>query len=97
MKILEMSRSSLAMEIYTKCWRCNYAINGNSFFAAKLWALDEHLTYDIVRASELSRDDIAVHMSGDRECAKEVSGYHGKILKRLDLSMSCDTSFLDKL
>lgn len=68
--------------------------------AVRLWAEkhdDSRLYYDIVMANSLGRDDIAVHMTGDRECAKEVSGFHGKILKKCDLTMSCETSFLDSI
>jgi hypothetical protein len=90
-----MSLSRLSLDFYTRCWRCNQGISSDSFFAVQLWPEYERLNYDIVMANKLHRDDLAVHMNGDRECTKEVSGYHGKILKRLDLSMSCDTAFLD--
>ena len=84
--------------IYTRCWRCNQGISERSALAARVWAEkgdNQHLYYDIVMANSLGGDDIAVHMTGDRECVKEVSGFHGKILERLDLPVSCDTSFLD--
>lgn len=86
--------------IYTRCWRCNQGISERSAMAVHLWAMtddDSRLYYDIVMANSLGRDDIALHMTGDRECTKEVSGFHGKILKRCDLPMSCDTSFLDSI
>ena len=58
---------------------------------------DGRIFHDTVFVRDLGRDDVAIHMGGDRECRKELSGFHGKILKYFDFDMSCDTSFLDKL
>lgn len=98
MGIMAMYHSDLPpLDFYAKCWRCDQGISSNSFFAVDLRLNIERLGYDIVKASALHRDSIALHMLGDRECTREVSGFHGKILKKLDLPMSCDTSFLDDL
>ena len=82
---------------YTRCWRCGAGINEDSIFAVYLWPEYGRLNHDIVMAKTLGDSSVALHMSGDRKCVKEVSGFHGKILKRLDLPMSCDTAFLDTL
>lgn len=82
---------------YARCWRCGGGITENSVFAVEIWRQDERIRHDVVFANKLHGDSVAVHMGGDRECRREVSGYHGKILKWLDLPMSCDTSFLEKV
>jgi hypothetical protein len=94
----EPEKPVAAWEIFCRCWRCNGPIDGESVFAVRLWA-DKHgvLAYDVERARDLDRDDVAVHMGGDRKCGKPISGYHGKILEKFDLPMSTDTEFLERV
>jgi len=93
-----MSLSSLPpLDFYARCWRCEQGISSDSVFAVRLWPQDGRVGHDIVRCLDLGKDDMAMHMLGDRACTREVSGFHGKILKRMDLPMSVDTSFLDDL
>lgn len=99
-KIMAMSPSSpgdIPLDFYARCWKCDKSISSNSMFAIQLWLKDDILCHDTVRSKMLQSDSMAMHMSGDRECAKEVSGFHGRILKRLDLPISYNTEFLDSL
>jgi len=82
---------------FSKCCRCGGWISDRSAYAVSLCGAEGRLTYDVVRVENLTRDDVAIHMGGDRECRRELSGFHGKILKSLDLPLSCDTSFLERL
>lgn len=94
----EPKKPAAAWEIFGRCWRCNHPIDGDSAFAVRLWVLDDgRLTHDVVAARQIHRDDVAVHMGGDRKCGKEISGYHGKILEWFDLPLSTDTSFLERV
>lgn len=68
-----------------------------SAFAVHLWAKDDRLVCDIISAKNTPETGILMHMGADRECAREVSGYVGKLLKRLDLDSDCDTSGLGSL
>lgn len=79
------------------CCRCNRAITSKSFFAVLLWAKDESVLHDIVKVGKMPSGAVAIHLGGDRECKMEVSGFHGKILKKLELPLSCDTVFLNSL
>lgn len=72
-------------------------ITSKSAFAIRLWADEGQLLYDVVLAKNTPENGILMHMLADRECGSEISGYVGKLLKRLELTDGCDTSFLDSL
>ena len=82
---------------FAKCGRCGSAITDRSAYAIRIWSDDDSVRHDTVMSKNLTRDSVAIHMGGDRECRRELSGFHGKILKNLDLPVSCDTSVLDRL
>ena len=82
---------------FATCGRCGSFISDRSVFAVALSNQGNSLGHDIIRAKNLKKGSIAIHMGGDRECRREQSGFHGKILKSLGLPMSCDTSFLERL
>ena len=80
-----------------RCPRCSKLITSKSTFAVALWAEDEKLLYDVVFAKNTPKNGVLMHMNADRECGSEISGYVGKLLRRLELPADCDTSFLDRL
>lgn len=82
---------------FPQCCRCGSFISDRSAYAALIRSRHDKLFIDIVMSKNLSRDDVAIHMGGDRECRREQSGFHGKILKTLGLPLSCDTSKLERL
>jgi len=82
---------------FPRCWRCGSFISDRSAYAVIVSSGDDRLDTDVVMSKNLSRNDVVIHMGGDRECRKELSGFHGKILKKLDLPISCDTSILERL
>jgi hypothetical protein len=82
---------------FPKCWRCGSFISDRSAYAVSIRSRYDKLFTDIVMSKNLERDEVAIHMGGDRECRKELSGFHGKILKKLELPAGCDTSKLERL
>jgi hypothetical protein len=82
---------------FPKCWRCGSYISDRSAYAVLIRRRDDGLFTDIVMSKNLTKGDVAIHMGGDRECRKELSGFHGKILKKLELPTGCDTSKLERL
>jgi hypothetical protein len=80
-----------------RCPRCSKLITSKSAFAISLWADDGRLLYDVVFTKNTPKNGVLMHMNADRECGSEISGYVGKLLRRLDLPADCDTSFLDRL
>jgi hypothetical protein len=80
-----------------RCQRCGRIIGGGSAFAILLWAEGESLLYDVVFAQNTPKNSTLMHMSADRECRGEISGYVGKLLRNLGLPETCDTSSLDTL
>jgi hypothetical protein len=82
---------------FAKCWRCQSHISDRSAYAVLVLRRDDVLFTDIIMSKNLSRNDVAIHMGGDRECRRELSGFHGKILKKLELPTGCDTSILERL
>lgn len=77
------------------CIRCGRFITASSAFAVVLRA-DSHMSVskDVVRSNELSRLDCVLHLNGDRECAKPLSGYLLSIVEVLDLSEDFDLQLL---
>jgi len=72
-------------------------VNWESAFAVHVWAEGEELLYDVVFAKNTHENGVLMHMSADRQCKGEISGYIGKLLIKLGLSTDCDTSELDRL
>lgn len=80
-----------------RCMKCRGSINSNSAFAILIAKKGGHVLYDIVRANTLKEDSVAMHMNGDPDCARPVSGFKKSILERLGFSSPYDLSFLDYL
>jgi hypothetical protein len=79
----------------TKCMKCGRLVTTSSAFAVVLRAdSPTSVTMDVVRSSELSRLDCVLHLNGDRECAKPLSGYLLSITEVLDLSGDLDLQLL---
>lgn len=72
-------------------------ITSKSKFAIHLWADGGRLIYDVVLTKNTPENGVLMHMNADRQCGSEISGYVGKLLRRLELPDGCDTSFLDRL
>lgn len=79
------------------CQRCGRKIGSNSAFCVLLWVAGERLLYDVVFAINAPKNGTLMHMSADRECRGEISGYVGKLLRNLSLPDTYDTSFLETL
>lgn len=79
------------------CPRCGGHVNWESAFAVHVWAEGEELIYDVVFVKNTHENGMLMHMSADRQCKGEISGYIGKLLKKLGLGNDCDTSELDRL
>jgi hypothetical protein len=79
------------------CPRCGGRVDGRSAFAVHVWAEDDRLLYDVVFSKNTSVSGFMMHMSADRQCKGEISGYIGKLLRNLGLSIDCDTSELERL
>lgn len=79
------------------CQRCGKPVGPRSVFVVLLWAKDGKLLHDVIFARNALEDNVLMHASADRECSGEISGYVGKLLKSLELSNGCDTSFLEGL
>jgi len=77
------------------CPRCGCVVTAKSAFAVHVWADGGQLLYDVVSTKNSHERGVLMHMSADRECKAEVSGYLGKLLRSLGLPMDCDTSPLD--
>lgn len=77
------------------CPRCDGVVTAKSAFAVHIWADGGQLLYDVVSTKNNHEKGVLMHMSADRECKVVVSGYLGKLLRKLELPMDCDTSALD--
>lgn len=80
-----------------RCERCRGLIDDRSAFAVKLHKHGKHLLHDIVRATSLRDGEMGMHMNGDRNCGKPISGYKKHIVETLGFIVEVDTSFLDYL
>jgi len=79
------------------CPRCGRRVTDDSAFAVHVWADGEELLYDVVFTKNTHVKGLLMHMSADRKCDGEISGYIGKMLKKLGLSLDVDASHLDNL
>jgi hypothetical protein len=79
------------------CPRCGRRVTVESAIAVHVWADGEELLYDVVFTKNTHVKGLLMHMSADRKCDGEISGYIGKMLKKLGLSLDVDTSVLDSL
>jgi len=77
------------------CPRCGGVVTAKSAFAIHVWAEGKQLLYDVVFTKNNHEKGVLMHMSADRECKGEISGYMGKLLRRLELSDGTDTSELE--
>ena len=77
------------------CPRCGGVVSAKSAFAVHVWAEGGQLLYDVVSTKNNHGRGVLMHMSADRECKSEISGYIGKLLRKLELPLDCDTSSLD--
>jgi hypothetical protein len=70
-------------------------VTARSVFAVHIWAEGSQLLYDVVLTKNSHEKGVLMHMSADRECKGEISGYLGKLLRKLELPEDCDTSEVD--
>jgi hypothetical protein len=80
-----------------RCERCRATFGKNSAFAVLITVTEDGVDGDIVRANSLQDGDIAVHVNGDLQCLRKVSGYRGTIIEKLRCSEDLDVDFLDTL
>jgi len=80
-----------------RCLRCRQSIDSGSAFAILLEKKGGHALHDIVRVSSLGKDSVALHMNGDPQCGRPMSGYKKAILETLGFTVAYDLSFLDYL
>jgi len=90
--ISTMSHSDLEPR---RCPRCGKLVTSKSAYAMLLWPDGGKLLYDVISTKNTPSHGVMMHLTGDRQCGSEVSGYVGKLLRRLGLTLDCDTSFLD--
>ena len=88
------SPSSQAVRV---CPRCGGIVGPKSALAIHLWAHGGQLLYDVVFVKNTHENGVLMHTSADRECKGEISGYIGKLLRKLELPDSCDTSHVNSL
>ena len=80
-----------------RCPRCGKLLTSKSAYAMLLWADKGKLLYDVISTKNTPSYGVMMHLTGDRQCGSELSGYVGKLLRRLELPMECDTSFLERM
>ena len=80
-----------------RCERCRATIGKNSAFAVLVTRTDDGVEGDVVRATTLKEGDVVVHVNGDSQCLRKVSGYRGALLEKLHISEELDLLFLDTL
>lgn len=81
-----------------RCSRCRQKINPTeSTYIALLDKQGSKIDYRIERASKVKTDSVAIHLNGDTQCGKEVSGFRVNLLKTIGLPGDVDTQFLDYL
>lgn len=80
-----------------RCLRCRQMLDTKSAFAIRLVKRGGHVLYDVIRTRELPEDATALHMNGDPQCGRPVSGWKQHALESLGFTSSYDLSFLDNL
>ncbi len=80
-----------------RCEKCRATFGKNSAFAVLVTRTDEGVEGDVVRAATLREGDVVVHVNGDSQCLRKVSGYRGALLEKLNISGELDLQFLDSL
>ena len=80
-----------------RCERCRATIGKNSAFAVLVTRTDDGVEGDDVRATTLKEGDVVVHVNGDSQCLRTVSGYRGALLEKLHISEELDLRCLDTL
>ena len=84
---------------YPRCAKCHLKIKpSKSAFALLITKKgDDAAVYDIVRCTDLTKEQVAVHLNGDSACGERTSAYMLNIRKALGISSSADLSFVDRL
>ncbi len=80
-----------------RCERCRATIGKGSAFAVLVTRTEDGIEGDVVRVTSLADDDVVVHVNGDQQCLRKVSGYNGALLGKLNVSEDLDLQFLDAL
>lgn len=80
-----------------RCERCRATIGKDSAFAVLVTVGEYGIEGDVTRAASLQEGDVVMHVNGDIQCLRKVSGYRGSILEKLHVSEDLDVSFLDEL
>ena len=81
----------------TRCERCRATLGKNSAFAVLIYRTDSGVEGDVVRAATLKEGDVVVHVNGDPQCLRKVSGFKGALVEKLCVSEDLDLGFLDIL
>ena len=70
-----------------KCMKCGGRIAPKSAFARILRSdVPGEVSSDVIRSGFLSKFSCAVHLNGDPNCGKRVSGFIASIAKALDIT-----------
>ena len=80
-----------------RCERCRATIGKGSAFAVLITVGEDGIEGDISRVASLQEGDVVMHVNGDHQCLRKVSGYRGSILEKLHVSDDLDIDFLDTL
>jgi hypothetical protein len=72
-------------------------VSKSSAFVLALWNEDGEILYDVVFRKNIGKGFVVLHMNGDRNCGRSLSGYHSVISKNLGVPDTYDMSFLDAL
>jgi hypothetical protein len=75
--------------------RCRQRVSDNSAFVVKLAKRGGHLIHDIAFTKTLQEGDIVLHVNGDPECGRQVSGFKKNLLESLGFVADYDIAFLD--
>lgn len=79
-----------------RCERCRQSIRpGKSFFVVKLFNDQGKPGCDVVKTATLGTGDTVVHVNGDLDCGREVSGFRKNLARAIGVDGSNDFKFLD--
>jgi len=81
-----------------QCMRCKQDFDPDKTrFVAKIHEFDWGLGIEVTRPIGLGEGCCAVHLIGDRECGKPISGYRSEIVQKLGITDISDIQGYQKL
>ena len=81
-----------------RCERCRATFGKESAFAVIVERTsDGDVEGDIVRVVSLREGDVALHVNGDQQCLRKVSGYQRTMSEKLRISEELNLDFLDTM